>query len=282
MATAQTPSSPLEPTEALPVLTEPHRPEAAPQAPAVVLPEDVLEEVRSGALADWKPEQVIRWGLDHFAPRVALSASFGAPEGMAILHMMHAIAPEQTRVFTIDTGRLPQETYNLMDRVRDKYRLEIEVYFPRAERVEAMVRAKGHNLFYETTENRKLCCAVRKVEPLNRALTGLDAWFSGLRRGQSVTREDVVAVEVDDAHGGRIKLNPLATWTREEVLEYVERHELPINALHASGYPSVGCGPCSRAVRRGEDERAGRWWWENPENRECGIHTEYEAEGSGI
>jgi thioredoxin-dependent adenylylsulfate APS reductase len=185
-------------------------------------------------------------------------------------------------VFTIDTGRLPQETHNLIDRVRERYELEVEVYFPDPERVQKMVRTHGMNLFYDSVEKRKLCCGVRKVEPLQRALADLDAWISGLRPEQSVTRAEVTAAEVDLVHDGRIKLNPLAKWTKDDVWAYVRKHAVPVNALHAKGYPSVGCAPCSRAIREGEDERAGRWWWEQPENRECGIHTGYEEEGSGI
>jgi phosphoadenosine phosphosulfate reductase len=242
----------------------------------------VLEEIQSGRLALLSPQQLLRWGWERFFPRIALSASFGSPDGMVILDMMHQLDPARTRVFTIDTGRLPQETYNLIDRVRERYEVEVEVYFPDPERVQKMVRTHGMNLFYESPEKRKLCCAIRKVEPLERALADLDAWISGLRPEQSVTRASVAPVEIDDVHDGRIKLNPLATWTKDDVWAYVRKHAVPVNALHAKGYPSVGCAPCSRAIREGEDERAGRWWWEQPENRECGIHTGYEEEGSGI
>ena len=242
----------------------------------------VLEEIRSGKLAKLSAHEILAWGFERFVPRIALSASFGSPDGMVILDIMHQLDPKKTRVFTIDTGRLPQETYNLIDRVRDRYEVEVEVYFPDPERVQKMVRTHGMNLFYESPEKRKLCCAIRKVEPLERALADLDAWISGLRPEQSVTRASVLPVEVDDVHDGRIKLNPLATWTKDDVWAYVRKHAVPVNALHAKGYPSVGCAPCSRAIREGEDERAGRWWWEQPENRECGIHTGYEEEGSGI
>ncbi len=242
----------------------------------------VTAEIDSGRLDRLSAEALLRWGFERFAPRIALSAGFGSPDGMVLLDMMHQIDPSRTRVFTLDTGRLPQETYNLMDRIRDRYEIEVEVYFPNPERVQKMVRQHGLNLFYETEEKRKLCCAVRKVEPLERALGPLDAWISGLRPEQSVTRAEVSTVEIDEVHGGRVKLNPLAAWTKDEVWAYVKKHAVPINALHAQGYPSVGCAPCSRAIREGEDERAGRWWWERPENRECGIHTGYEEEGSGI
>jgi thioredoxin-dependent adenylylsulfate APS reductase len=251
-------------------------------APRVRIPDSILAEVRSGDLDGAPAEQLIEWGFDRFAPRIALSASFGSPEGMVILDLMHRIDPKRTRVFTIDTGRLPQPTYDLMDRVRDRYDVEIELWFPQQEAVQKMVREKGLNLFYESIDNRKLCCHIRKVEPLERALADLDAWIAGLRPEQSVTRTEVRSVEIDDVHGGRIKLNPLATWTRDDVAKYVREHHVPVNALHAQGYPSVGCAPCSRAIQPGEDERAGRWWWESAETRECGIHTGGEQEGSGI
>ncbi len=253
-----------------------------PKTPSLSIPDQILEEVRSGRMDAWPAERVIEWGFEQFAPRIALSASFGSREGLVILDLMQQIDPGKARVFTLDTGRLPQETYDLMDRVSDRYGIEVEVYFPDASRLEAMVRAKGQNLFYESVENRQLCCAIRKVEPLERALAELDAWLAGLRSEQSVTRSEVKAVEIDDVHGGRIKLNPLATWTRDQVASYVRLNHIPVNALHAQGYPSVGCAPCSRAVEAHEEERAGRWWWENADSRECGIHTGYETDGSGI
>lgn len=248
----------------------------------VAIDRAIRDQVQARAFDDAPPEDILRWGLDTFAPRIALSASFGSPEGLVLLDMMHKIDPARTRVFTIDTGRLPQETYDLMDRVRSRYEIEIELYFPRAEAVEAMVRQHGPNLFYDAVDLRRKCCGIRKVEPLDRALSGLDAWIAGLRPDQGVTRGDVKAVEVDEVHGGRIKLNPLVRWTREQVLAYVEHHHVPINRLHEAGYPSVGCAPCSRSIRPGEDERAGRWWWENADSRECGIHVGYEEKGSGI
>lgn len=248
----------------------------------VAIPRPVIDTVLSRTFDDRPAEEILRWGLDTFAPRIALSASFGSPEGMVLLDMMHAIDPARTRVFTIDTGRLHQETYDLMDRVRTRYEVEVEVYFPRPEAVQAMVREHGLNLFYDSVELRRRCCGVRKVEPLGRALADLDAWIAGLRPEQSVTRGDVRAVEVDEAHGGRIKLNPLAGWSREDVTAYVERNHVPVNRLHDQGYPSVGCVPCTRSIQPGEDERAGRWWWENADQRECGIHVAYEEKGSGI
>jgi len=160
--------------------------------------------------------------------------------------------------------------------------MQVEVLFPRAEDVEDMTRRKGLNLFYESVENRQICCRIRKVEPLNRYLAGLDAWVTGLRRDQNITRSDTPKLEIDRVHGGMIKLNPIADWTGEQVMEYIRAHDVPINRLHEEGYPSVGCAPCTRAIRPGEDLRAGRWWWENAESKECGIHVDEENQGSGI
>ena len=243
--------------------------------------EELLSAIDSGELEDLGAEQILSWALENFHPRISLSCSFGAPEGMAVLYMMHRIDPS-SRVFAIDTGRFPQTTYDLMDRVRDRYDKTIEVVFPRAEAVEAMVRERGMNLFYESVENRQLCCRVRKVEPLNRYLAGLDAWVTGLRRDQGVTRAKTRKVEIDTAHDGMVKVNPIADWSHEDVWKFVRSHDIPVNRLHAEGYPSVGCAPCSRAVAQGDDPRAGRWWWERPETRECGIHIDMEGEGSGI
>ncbi len=244
--------------------------------------QEVERRLESGELESWPAEDLIKWGFEQFAPRLSLSASFGSPEGMVILDLMHRIAPGQARVFTIDTGRLPHETHGLMDRARERYGIEIELFMPGAERVESMVRRHGVNLFYESLENRQLCCGIRKVEPLKRALSELDAWLTGLRADQSARRAGVPAAEIDRVNGGLVKLNPLARWSREQVDGYVREHAVPVNALHARGYPSVGCAPCSRAVKPGDDERSGRWWWETDDARECGIHVGYERDGSGI
>jgi len=241
----------------------------------------VVRDIEAGALEAQSPQEILSWAIRNFHPRLALSCSFGAPEGLALLHMMHEIEPA-SRVFVLDTGRLPQATYDLMDRVRDRYGKTIEVVFPRAEAVEAMVRADGLNLFYESVEKRQLCCRVRKVEPLRRYLAGVDAWVSGLRREQNVTRGETRKVEIDNAHGGIVKVNPIADWDADTVWRYVRQHDVPTNRLHKEGYPSVGCDPCSRAIEAGEDLRAGRWWWEHAETKECGIHVGEESGGSGI
>jgi len=237
--------------------------------------------VESGQGESLDPQQLLTWALKTFAPKIALSCSFGAPEGLVLLDMMHRIDPA-ARVFVLDTGRLPQATYDLIDRVRDRYDKRVEVIFPEARAVETMVQTKGMNLFYESIENRQLCCRLRKVEPLNRYLAGLDAWVTGLRRDQGVTREDTAKVQIDAQHGGIVKVNPIADWTHDQVQGYVRQHNVPTNRLHAEGYPSVGCDPCSRAIKPGDDPRAGRWWWESPETRECGIHVDEQEKGSGI
>lgn len=172
-------------------------------------------------------------------------------------------------VFTLDTGRLPQETHEMIDAVRHRYGVEVEVIVPEAAEVEAMVGRHGTNLFYESVELRRMCCEVRKVRPLERKLAKLEAWAAGLRRQQSSTRAGIQKVEIE---GGRWKLSPLADWTAEQVEDYTRRNDVPVHPLYASGYTSIGCAPCTRAVEAGEDERAGRWWWEQDAHKECGIH----------
>jgi phosphoadenosine phosphosulfate reductase len=202
-------------------------------------------------------------------PSAALASSFGA-EDMVLIDLIakHALP---IAILTLDTGRLPGETYALIDRVREHYALTIEVHYPDARTLEAYVRANGVNGFYRSVELRQRCCAIRKTAPLARALAGRDAWITGQRREQSVTRRDV-AVEEFDAQHNLPKFNPLAAWTDDDVWSYIRAHDVPTNPLHARGYPSIGCAPCTRAIEPGEDIRAGRWWWEHPEHRECGLH----------
>jgi len=176
------------------------------------------------------------------------------------------------RIFTLDTGRLHQETYNVMDAVREKYDIDIEVYFPKADQVEKMAREYGLNLFYKSPELRRLCCNIRKVEPLSRALSELDAWITGLRREQCLTRAEIKKVEIDKGNEGIVKINPLADWSSAQVWTYVRKNKVPYNELHDQGYPSIGCAPCTRPVSPGEDLRAGRWWWESQNVKECGLH----------
>ena len=215
-------------------------------------------------------EDVLRLALQTFGNRAALSSSFGA-EDMVLIDMLLKIDPK-ARIFTLDTGRLPQETYNLIDATRQKYGATIEVLFPQPDAVQSMVADYGMNLFYHSVENRKLCCGVRKMEPLRRALAGLDAWVTGLRREQSVTRTAVPKIEWDEGNA-LVKVNPLVDWTYDDVWAYIRANNVPYNALHDRGYPSIGCAPCTRAVQPGEHERSGRWWWEHPETKECGLHV---------
>jgi len=217
------------------------------------------------------PETVIRWALERFHPRIALASSLQAEE-MVILDIAWRMNPG-VRVFTLDTGRLHEETYMVMEQIREKYGIEVESYFPNREVVEALEREKGFYSFRHSVEERKYCCGIRKVEPLGRALNGLDAWVTGLRREQAVTRGTVGKVEADESHGGIIKVNPLTDWSGEQVWDYIRAHDVPYNRLHDIGFPSIGCAPCTRAVKPDEDMRAGRWWWELPESKECGLHV---------
>lgn len=216
-------------------------------------------------------QEVLRWALDTFGSRIGLASSFGA-EDVAIIDMMAKIDKKKAKVFTLDTGRLNQETYDVMDAVRSKYGVQIEAYFPDQKEVEDMLRSNGMNLMYESVENRKLCCEIRKVHPLNRALSSLDGWITGLRRDQVSTRATTKKIEFDASHGNIIKLNPIADWTSDMVWDYIRKNGVPYNKLHDKGFPSIGCEPCTRAVMAGEDPRAGRWWWENAAAKECGLH----------
>ncbi|GIV17603.1 MAG: phosphoadenosine phosphosulfate reductase [Armatimonadota bacterium] len=217
------------------------------------------------------PQALLQWAVEQFGNRVALACSFGA-EDVVLVDMLVKITP-QPRIFVLDTGRLHQETYDVMERCRQRYRIEFEVYFPQTALVEQLLRTKGANSFYLSVENRKECCHIRKVEPLGRALQGLQAWITGLRRQQAVTRAGLPKIEVDDAHGGILKLNPLVDWSEQQVWDYIHTHNVPYNVLHDRGFPSIGCAPCTRAIQPGEDIRAGRWWWETPEQKECGLHV---------
>jgi phosphoadenosine phosphosulfate reductase len=224
------------------------------------------------AASDYSTTDLLAWSFAQFHPRLALACSFQA-EGSVLIDLIHRLRGTDFRVFTLDTGRLNQETYDCMEAIRGRYGIEIDVFFPDATRVEDMVRQNGMNLFYDSIDKRKLCCGIRKVEPLKRALNGLDCWMAGLRREQAVTRTEVQKVEIDHEHGDIVKLNPLADWTGRQIWDYIRQNNLPYNRLHDRGYPSIGCAPCTRAVQAIEDNRAGRWWWENPETRECGLHV---------
>lgn len=213
---------------------------------------------------------VLTWALDKYGDKIALASSFGA-EDVVLIDMMVKINTSP-RIFTLDTGRLHQETYDVMDAVRDKYGIKIEVMCPNTAALEHMVSSKGFNLFYQSIENRKQCCGVRKIEPLKRVLSGLDAWITGLRREQAVTRTAVKNIEMDESNK-IVKVNPLVDWSEQQVWDYIKANDVPYNKLHDKGYPSIGCEPCTRAIKAGEDLRAGRWWWESPEQKECGLHV---------
>lgn len=215
------------------------------------------------------PETLLEYFLNHYKGKIALSTSLSIED--QVLTDQIAKIDNSTRVFTLDTGRLFPETYNLIEKTRKKYAINLEVFFPEAAEVEKMVKEAGINLFYEGIEQRKRCCNVRKIQPLKRAFQGLDVWICGLRREQSVTRQDMQLVEWDN-NNQLIKLNPLIDFTEHQVWEYVKTHKVPYNKLQDQGFPSIGCQPCTRAIQQGEDIRAGRWWWENPEHKECGLH----------
>jgi thioredoxin-dependent adenylylsulfate APS reductase len=242
---------------------------------------DFLDEFEAGQLAvelDFAPPQeLLAWGIERWRSRLAICTSFQA-EGMAIFDMAWRIDSE-VRLFTIDTGRLPQETYDMIETVRARYGVEVEVYFPDAAKVEAMVGRFGPNLFNRAVAARLLCCNVRKVEPIRGVLEGLDAWVTGLRRDQWASRANIRKIEIDHDHGGLAKLSPLADWTLDEVLDYNRNHDVPEHPLYAKGFTSIGCAPCTRATAVGEDPRAGRWWWEKNAPKECGIHCPVETGG---
>ncbi|HYM11608.1 MAG TPA: phosphoadenylyl-sulfate reductase [Bryobacterales bacterium] len=223
------------------------------------------------ALESATAEEILAWGIETFRDRLAICTSFQA-EGMVVVDMAARLDP-RIRVFTLDTGRLPQQTYDLIAEVHRRYGIRVEVVVPDSREVEAMVSRHGPNLFYESVSRRMLCCEVRKVRPLDRKLGALDAWATGLRREQSETRAQVRNVEIDAAHGGIAKLNPLAGWSAEQVEAYTREHDVPHHALYAEGYASIGCAPCTRPALPGSaDLRAGRWWWESDTRKECGIH----------
>lgn len=213
---------------------------------------------------------ILHRGLEQADGPVKLACSFSIEDSVVIDLIQRSGLP--IGIFAIDTGRLPEETYLTAETIRLRYRVAIDWYVPQAEAVQALERDKGLFSFRDSLANRHECCQIRKVEPLRRALAGLSGWVTGLRREQSVTRAGLTEIETDRAHGGIIKLNPLLDWTTEQLQAYALEQRIPLHPLHRQGYPSIGCAPCTRAVRDGEGLRAGRWWWENPEHKECGLH----------
>lgn len=226
-------------------------------------------------LENFSAAEVISWAIATYRDEFAIATSF-QKEGMVIVDLAWRTAgPAGCRVFTLDTGRLPEETYQMMETVRQHYGIAIETVAPRQDELERMVSGHGPNLFYRSPELRALCCGVRKVRPLQRKLRELKAWATGLRREQSEDRAGVRKAEEID---GCVRLSPLADWSAEQVDRYISENDVPVHPLYARGYTSIGCGPCTRAVAPGEDQRAGRWWWEQQTRKECGIH--FAADGT--
>ncbi len=216
------------------------------------------------------PQEILRIGVEAANGPVKLACSFSV-EDVVIIDMAKDLGLD-IGVFALDTGRLNEETYEVADAIAERYRLTIDWFFPQHEAVERLLQEKGPYSFRESLENRHECCHIRKVEPLGRALKGVAGWITGLRREQSATRTNLAPIELDELNGGILKINPLLEWSEAQVWEYAEARRLPTNRLHKQGYPSIGCAPCTRPVAPGEHPRAGRWWWENPEHKECGLH----------
>jgi phosphoadenylyl-sulfate reductase (thioredoxin) len=218
---------------------------------------------------------VLSWAIAAYGNEFGVATSF-QKEGMVIVDLAcRAAGPAGCRVFTLDTGRLPEETYGMMEQVRERYGIRVETVSPEREDIERMVASHGPNLFYQSPALREMCCHVRKVRPLARKLREFKAWAAGLRREQSETRAAVRKVaEVD----GRLRISPLADWSAPQVDEYIREHRVPVHPLYQRGYASIGCAPCTRAVAAGEGERSGRWWWEDQSIKECGIH--FAADGT--
>lgn len=230
---------------------------------------EYADELNS-TLQKLNPEKVLQYFAEKFEGKIALASSLGA-EDQIITDMLVKSAPE-VKIFTLDTGRLFPETYDLIDKTNARYKIKIDVYFPDYKKVQKMVKENGINLFYDSIENRKTCCQTRKIEPLKRAFKNLEVWICGLRKEQSVTRTNQQLVEWDEQNE-LLKVNPLINWSEDQVWEYIKFHKVPYNVLHDKGYPSIGCQPCTRAIQAGEDLRSGRWWWERPEEKECGLHV---------
>jgi phosphoadenosine phosphosulfate reductase len=233
-----------------------------------------MPELTDGLVASVKTKRAAVLNLLKVASTQFSAITFANSYGAEDMVITDIIAKEKLsiEIFSLDTGRLPAETYTLMGDVEKNYRIRPIVFFPKHEAVEEYVRTKGINAFYESIELRKACCHMRKVEPLKRALAGKQAWITGMRAEQATTRTSLPTREFDE--GNKLeKFNPLSDWTEQEVWAYIRMHEVPYNALHDQFYPSIGCAPCTRAVAMGEDVRAGRWWWEDPQNKECGLHV---------
>lgn len=227
---------------------------------------DILNDTFMGK----EPSDILGYIIERYKGKVIFGSSLGAED--QVLTDMIAKIDRHTTIFTLDTGRLFPETYKLIEETNRRYEINIKIYFPAASQVEKMVREKGINLFYENKENRQLCCFIRKIEPSKRALKGHEIWITGIRKDQTVTRFFNKHAEWDTTHQ-IIKVNPLLNWTEKQVWDYIRNNNVPYNELHDRNFPSIGCQPCTRAIKPGEDLRAGRWWWEETENKECGLHN---------
>ena len=215
-------------------------------------------------------ESLLRWAVTTFSPRISVAVSFGV-EDVVVIHLLAGLGL-RPRLFFLDTGRIHPETYETSDRIRDRYGVTVQVFAPETAGLEALVTEHGFHHFYADRPSRQACCEVRKLEPLRRALAGDQAWITGLRQEQGVSRTGVRLVERDPLAPERLKINPLAFWTTAEIWDLVRREDVPFNPLHERGYASIGCVPCTRPVAPGEPLRAGRWWWEEEGSRECGLH----------
>ncbi|MBP7172760.1 MAG: phosphoadenylyl-sulfate reductase [Cloacibacterium sp.] len=214
-------------------------------------------------------EDVLSFLAEKFGDKVVFSSSFGMEDQVITHYILHHQLP--IRIFTLDTGRIFEETYKTWENTNVRYHTKIQAYYPHAQSVEDLVRENGPNCFYDSTELRKKCCYIRKVEPLNRALEGKEIWITGLRAQQSSARENLEKIEWDETNH-IIKFHPLLHWSLEEVKEFIKTNQIPYNHLHDKGFVSIGCAPCTRAIKEGEDFRAGRWWWEDQSKKECGLH----------
>lgn len=228
-----------------------------------------LAKKLNNQLVNLKTSEILSYFSNEYPDQVVFTTSLGAED--QVLTAEISKTDKSINIITLDTGRLFQDTYELIQRTESKFKLKIKVYFPDNSSVEKMVNEKGINLFYESIENRKQCCNVRKIEPLKRALKGNKVWINGLRRDQSTTRNNINLVEFDEVNN-LLKVNPLYNWTNEMVWDYLKNEKVPYNPLHDKNFPSIGCEPCTRPVEYGDDIRSGRWWWENPETKECGLH----------
>lgn len=262
--------------------TEPAVESSSSAHPALEPDRVVFDELDLGEIAldldDQEPQDVIAWAIETFGERLGFVTSFQM-DGMAIVDMAYRMKPD-LRLITVDTGRLPQETYDFMEYVKMRYpKIRLEIHTPDHHELEPIVSKYGINMFRTDVPKRLLCCHVRKVRPLLRALRPLDAWVTGLRRDQWASRSNIRKAEIDHDHDGIVKVNPLADWMEEDVKEYIEANDVPMHPLYAKGYTSIGCASCTRPIKPGEDNRAGRWWWEKNAPKECGIHCPIETGG---